>query len=383
MTAALRKTVQGARSLITAPDPARDSPCCMDSARSAPATVAVQRLRQRSAAAVPVPASRPWWPRRPPATGPGSAVPRRPHCWAAGSRNGGRPSCCARSASGSPNATATSAACHDRHHDHPGHRRSALDPPRPPRPGARPGRGRGRRTSTATGRGLPDRRRPARGPVGSPARRRLPGVPGPLGAGGRRRPAAAGGRALAQPGHAGCPRPGRRRPAGGRLPRRPSPLPRHPPARAGRPRPRLPGHPGHRHRPRAVARQFRVGRRRAGDLGAAAVGYARRGIPVLPLHYPVERASAGGAAMGCSCRAPDCGQVAKHPLAALVPHGVKDASCDPAVVAAWWRRYPQANIGLATGTVFDALPQHPIGTEVEGTAVVLGVDHEHPGRADG
>jgi hypothetical protein len=92
-----------------------------------------------------------------------------------------------------------------------------------------------------------------------------------------------------------------------------------------------------------------------GELGAAAVGYARRGIPVLPLHYPVERASAGGAGVGCSCRAPDCGQVAKHPLAALVPHGVKDASRDPAVVAAWWRRYPQANIGLATGTVFDAL----------------------------
>jgi hypothetical protein len=59
--------------------------------------------------------------------------------------------------------------------------------------------------------------------------------------------------------------------------------------------------------------------------------------------------------VGCSCRAPDCGQVAKHPLAALVPHGVKDASCDPAVVAAWWRRFPQANIGLATGHRFDAL----------------------------
>jgi hypothetical protein len=92
-----------------------------------------------------------------------------------------------------------------------------------------------------------------------------------------------------------------------------------------------------------------------GDLGAAAVGYARRGIPVLPLHYPIQRAPAGGAGVGCSCRAPDCGQVAKHPLAALVPHGVKDASGDPTVVAAWWRRYPQANIGLATGHLFDAL----------------------------
>jgi Bifunctional DNA primase/polymerase, N-terminal len=99
-----------------------------------------------------------------------------------------------------------------------------------------------------------------------------------------------------------------------------------------------------------------------GELGAAAVGYARRGIPVLPLHYPIQRALAGGAGVGCSCRAPDCGQVAKHPLADLVPHGVKDASCDPAVVAGWWRRYPQANIGLATGTVFDALDvDGPVG----------------------
>jgi O-acetyl-ADP-ribose deacetylase (regulator of RNase III) len=93
----------------------------------------------------------------------------------------------------------------------------------------------------------------------------------------------------------------------------------------------------------------------ASELAAAAVSYASRGIPVLPLHYPVQRTQAGGAAVGCSCRAPDCGQVGKHPLAALVPHGVKDASCDPAVVAAWWRQYPQANIGLATGHLFDAL----------------------------
>jgi O-acetyl-ADP-ribose deacetylase (regulator of RNase III) len=93
----------------------------------------------------------------------------------------------------------------------------------------------------------------------------------------------------------------------------------------------------------------------AGELAAAAVGYARRGIPVLPLHYPVQRARAGQITVGCSCRAPDCGQPGKHPLATLVPHGVKDASRDPAVVAAWWRRFPQANIGLATGIVFDAL----------------------------
>jgi Bifunctional DNA primase/polymerase, N-terminal len=101
------------------------------------------------------------------------------------------------------------------------------------------------------------------------------------------------------------------------------------------------------------------------QLRDAAVGYAARGIPVLPLHYslahrtglqPVpgnpqpaaERAS-------CSCRDPACGQVAKHPLGSLVPHGVKDATINRARILAWWTRHPQANIGLATGHRFDVL----------------------------
>jgi hypothetical protein len=52
---------------------------------------------------------------------------------------------------------------------------------------------------------------------------------------------------------------------------------------------------------------------------------------------------------------PDCGQPAKHPLGSLVPHGVKDATCNRARILAWWTRHPQANIGLATGHRFDVL----------------------------
>jgi hypothetical protein len=82
-----------------------------------------------------------------------------------------------------------------------------------------------------------------------------------------------------------------------------------------------------------------AGRRPSRRLRDAALGYASRGIPVLPLHHPIthrhwiESVSTGqplvrpGVGTACSCGDPACGQVAKHPLGALVPHGVKDATC--------------------------------------------------------
>jgi hypothetical protein len=86
-------------------------------------------------------------------------------------------------------------------------------------------------------------------------------------------------------------------------------------------------------------------------LLAAALGYAARGIPVYPVHWP--RPAPGGAALACSCsRGPACDRPAKHPL---VRHGVNDANCDPAQLERWWARWPDANLGLATGVVFDAL----------------------------
>jgi Bifunctional DNA primase/polymerase, N-terminal len=99
-------------------------------------------------------------------------------------------------------------------------------------------------------------------------------------------------------------------------------------------------------------------------LRDAALGYASRGIPVLPLHYPLPHRSGlqpvGGdqlpaLGIGCSCRDPGCGQPGKHPLGSLVPHGIKDATCNRARILAWWTRHPQANIGLATGHRFDVL----------------------------
>jgi hypothetical protein len=103
------------------------------------------------------------------------------------------------------------------------------------------------------------------------------------------------------------------------------------------------------------------------QLRDAALGYASRGIPVLPLHYPLphhrdlqaltgdQQLPSPAVRTGCSCRDPGCGQPAKHPLGSLVPHGVKDATTNRARVLAWWTSHPQANIGLATGHRFDVL----------------------------
>ena len=106
---------------------------------------------------------------------------------------------------------------------------------------------------------------------------------------------------------------------------------------------------------------------RRSDLRDAALGYASRGIPVLPLHHPVVRL--GGAApvpagqslaqanywVTCSCGEQTCPQFAKHPLGTLVPHGVKQATTNRARVLAWWTSHPLANIGLACGHTFDVL----------------------------
>lgn len=77
-----------------------------------------------------------------------------------------------------------------------------------------------------------------------------------------------------------------------------------------------------------------------GPIASAALEYARRGWPVFPLHGP------GDGPTGCTCNKPDCGSPGKHPR---TPRGFKDATTDLAQVEAWWRKWPVANIGIATG----------------------------------
>jgi hypothetical protein len=69
------------------------------------------------------------------------------------------------------------------------------------------------------------------------------------------------------------------------------------------------------------------------------------------VHWP--RPIAGGARLACSCpRGLACDRPAKHPL---LRHGVKEATTNPDQIGRWWHRWPQANVGLATGICFDAL----------------------------
>jgi hypothetical protein len=83
----------------------------------------------------------------------------------------------------------------------------------------------------------------------------------------------------------------------------------------------------------------------------ATLDYAARGIPAYPVHWP--RPTPSVSRLACSCpRGPGCDRPAKHPL---VRHGVKQATTDPEVLGRWWHRWPQANVGLATGIIFDVL----------------------------
>lgn len=77
-----------------------------------------------------------------------------------------------------------------------------------------------------------------------------------------------------------------------------------------------------------------------------ALAYAQAGFPVFPVHTP-ELPYLGAEEYVCSCGNPNCSNVGKHPR---TTQGFKAATTDLAQVDKWWSTWPEANIGMPTGT---------------------------------
>ena len=100
-------------------------------------------------------------------------------------------------------------------------------------------------------------------------------------------------------------------------------------------------------------------------LGRAALWYARRGWPVVPLHH----LCADGC---CTChRGAACRSAGKHPRI----HGWQAITQpDLEQVRGWWRRWPSAGIGVALGgghVVLDVDPRHG------GDEMLAGLERQH------
>jgi hypothetical protein len=70
-----------------------------------------------------------------------------------------------------------------------------------------------------------------------------------------------------------------------------------------------------------------------GVLGQA-LAYAAGGWPVFPCRPDADPCPAPDR---CQCKAP------------VTPSGFKDATTDPGMIRNWWRRWPDANVAIATG----------------------------------
>lgn len=85
--------------------------------------------------------------------------------------------------------------------------------------------------------------------------------------------------------------------------------------------------------------------------------YLQEGFSVLPLYW------FDASLKQCACGNAECHSPGKHPIGQLVPHGLQDATQATETIENWWKMYPQANVGLATGAasglvVVDIDPRH-------------------------
>lgn len=104
----------------------------------------------------------------------------------------------------------------------------------------------------------------------------------------------------------------------------------------------------------------------ASPLLAAALRYAALGWCVFPGHG-IDQSGR------CSCRDSKCGHPGKHPR---INAWQKSATTDKTVIENWWRRWPTANVCIATGAasgivVLDVDPRHG------GAASLEALEREH------
>lgn len=89
----------------------------------------------------------------------------------------------------------------------------------------------------------------------------------------------------------------------------------------------------------------------ATPLLTAALDYAARGFLVVPLHgvtFPPGFVADGKAVGRCTCHNADtCDSQGKHPR---IMAWQTNASSDPEMIRAWWKKWPEANIGVKLGS---------------------------------
>jgi putative DNA primase/helicase len=91
------------------------------------------------------------------------------------------------------------------------------------------------------------------------------------------------------------------------------------------------------------------------DKLTAALHYAKLGWKVFPVWWVKDGK--------CACGEADCENPGKHPLGKLAPNGRNSATRDQITILKWWKKFPAANIGIATGkesglVVVDVDPRH-------------------------
>lgn len=82
---------------------------------------------------------------------------------------------------------------------------------------------------------------------------------------------------------------------------------------------------------------------------AAALDFARRGWPVLPVCWPDDTGECAcpGETGANGAMVPHTGKdIGKAPVGALAPHAAKSATTDAATLSRWWARFPRANVGI-------------------------------------